>query len=54
MVACVPVLMEGRVIQMESAFVKWDFKDRRVKHVEFVSLCKYKLSSIILLFRYWL
>ena len=37
MVACVPVLMEGRVIQMESAFVKLDLMDRRVKHVKFSS-----------------
>jgi hypothetical protein len=46
MVACVLVLMKGRVIQMESAFVKLDLMDRRVEHVRLVSLCKYKLSLI--------
>ena len=35
MVVFVPVLMEGLVIQMESAFLNWDMTDRCVKHVKF-------------------
>ena len=35
MVVFVLVLMEGLVVQMESAFVMWDWMDQLAKHVTF-------------------
>jgi hypothetical protein len=48
------VLMEGHAVRMELVFVNLVLMVQCVNYVELVSLCKYKLSSIILLFRYWL